>query len=105
MSPGEVLASLGRKAEAAYRGVRILLAEDNVINQKVAQGLLHKLGCKADVVVNGAEVVRALELIFTRATQAAINSLRKSGAKQVPFAVVITNVYLEGLGPKEGLSW
>jgi signal transduction histidine kinase/CheY-like chemotaxis protein len=50
-------------AEVAHRGVRILVAEDNVINQKVAQSLLSKLGCKADVVANGLEAVRALELI------------------------------------------
>jgi PAS domain S-box-containing protein len=50
-------------AECADRGMRILLAEDNVINQKVAQHILKSLGYKADVVANGLEALRALELI------------------------------------------
>jgi signal transduction histidine kinase/DNA-binding response OmpR family regulator len=49
--------------EIATRGLRILLAEDNIINQKVAQSMLGKLGCKADVVADGQEAIRALELI------------------------------------------
>jgi PAS domain S-box-containing protein len=41
---------------------RILLAEDNIINQKVALGLLNNIGYKADVAANGLEVLAALEV-------------------------------------------
>ena len=42
--------------------VRILLAEDNIINQKVALGLLQNIGYAADVANNGLEVLAALDL-------------------------------------------
>ena len=49
--------------EAPPGNVRLLLAEDNVINQRVAQSMLSRHGYQADVVANGREAVRALELV------------------------------------------
>jgi two-component system, sensor histidine kinase len=45
-------------AAEALAGLRVLLAEDNVFNQKVAQMTLARFGCGVDTVANGAEAVR-----------------------------------------------
>lgn len=50
-------------AEPHSRRGRILVVEDNVINQKVTVQFLEKLGYRADVVAGGAEALNALASI------------------------------------------
>ncbi|MCK9441968.1 MAG: hypothetical protein M0Q13_11175 [Methanothrix sp.] len=39
--------------------IRILVAEDNPVNQKVAQALLRKMDLQSDVVANGQEAINS----------------------------------------------
>ncbi len=45
----------------AGRKARILLAEDNIVNQEVVIGILTKFELRTDAVANGTEAVKALE--------------------------------------------
>jgi PAS domain S-box-containing protein len=64
-APGILLSDMYKK----FEGARILLAEDNIVNQQVATQMLSKMGCQVTGVANGQEAIDLLrempfDLIF-----------------------------------------
>jgi PAS domain S-box-containing protein len=50
-------------SENGKRKIRILVVEDNPVNQKVASAMLKKMGFKADIAAGGQEGINALQII------------------------------------------
>lgn len=46
-----------------WEGTRVLVAEDNIVNQKVATLILHSFGCRVEVAANGREALTMLEAL------------------------------------------
>jgi signal transduction histidine kinase/CheY-like chemotaxis protein len=60
-SNGEAARPVKLSRESVRPGTRVLVAEDNAVNQKLAVRLLERLGFLADVAANGMEAVRMAE--------------------------------------------
>ena len=93
--------------------LRILLAEDNVVNQKVAVRLLDRLGCSVEVVSDGAEAVAAVErqgntdapydLVFMDVQMPVMDGLeatrairRSAAVTKAPYIVALTANAMQG---------
>ena len=90
-----------RNEETIARGIpplRILVAEDGLINQKILLRMLEQAGCTADVVPNGLQAIEAVEavkydIVFMdvhmpemdglEATRKIVNSHRASGRPKI----------------------
>jgi two-component system sensor histidine kinase/response regulator len=57
---GASTAPLSPELKERLRHSRVLIADDNIVNQKVALAILRNLGCAAESVANGLEVLEAL---------------------------------------------
>ncbi|MCP3669563.1 MAG: response regulator [Gammaproteobacteria bacterium] len=58
ITPFQFAGELIQARPSSLGQIRILLAEDNIVNQKVAVRMLQKMGCTVDVAANGLEALR-----------------------------------------------
>ncbi len=77
--------------------LRLLLAEDNTVNQKVALKILEKMGYRADVAGNGLEVLQAIKKIKYDVVLMDILMPEMDGYEATR---VIKKDYPDGSGPK-----
>jgi CheY-like chemotaxis protein len=92
----------------APSSLRLLLAEDNLVNQKVAVRMLDRLGYRVDVVANGIEAVEAVrrqryDVVFMDVQMPEMDGLEATrqirtlgGDASQPYIIALTANAMEG---------
>ncbi len=100
--PSSLAALQSKVAKLADCPVRVLVAEDNAVNQKVALRMLERFGIRADVAANGREALRmatdlSYDVIFMdcqmpemNGYEAALEIRRRTGPSQKAAIVAMT---------------
>lgn len=109
---GQLITRFGRRAGEhltagnELKGIRILLAEDNLVNQKVATQMLVRLGCEVTVACNGQEAVdlyqkKQFDLVLMDCHMPVMDGLeatrqiRSSAQQQIPVIALSADVMAE----------
>ncbi len=103
--PPQVAGSVATSSRSASTPARVLVVEDNVVNQKVVTLMLERQGCRVDVAANGVEALAAAacvtyDLIFMdcqmpamdgyEATRA-LRARERRGVPRVPIVAMTAN--------------
>jgi signal transduction histidine kinase/CheY-like chemotaxis protein len=106
--PGAPAAVPRAETGPAVLRTRVLLVEDNLVNQEVAKEYFWELGCEIAVAENGAEAVRAVQaqafdIVFMdclmpemdgfQATKVIRDRERREGSSQIPIVALTANAF------------
>ncbi|MCF8110583.1 MAG: response regulator [Desulfobacteraceae bacterium] len=96
------------KTPSSFSGARVIVAEDNAVNQKLIQMMLSKLGCSVTIAANGKELIKILtknpddyELVFMDIQMpemdgfSAFNALREKGFTDMPVVAMTAHAMSE----------
>jgi signal transduction histidine kinase/DNA-binding response OmpR family regulator len=92
----------------SFEGLRVLVAEDNAVNQKLIEMILHKLGCTVGLAANGKQLVDLFakepenwDIIFMDIQMPemdgfdALNVLREKGFHKIPVVALTAHAMKE----------